>query len=244
MSSQGVVIFSCARDRELADLAVSTVPVGWPVCLVIEPKDITAFQGFRAEQTIVSDFQRGQTLNGGNAVLGVLGALRLAAKQLGDPHHIAKVDSDCLLYDPTFLDPELAGAGFRGFAHHIRPGAALGLAYAMETALVDEVEAVIHSWMKVQNPATWGEDVAISVAAQVALGDPFGSDHRRPFSAVFWDRFDGSPPSLRRHIAGHYRGRTMLKKLGIIDEDEITACALKDMRRDADLLPAIIRRRP
>lgn len=233
MPSLGVVIFTCARDRALAELAVSTVPAGWPVCIVISPEDIAAFRGFPAEQTIVSSFSRGATLDGGEAVLGVTHSLKLAAEHLGNPEHIAKVDSDCLLYDASFLDPEVAGRGLRGFAHHLRPGAALGLAYAMETNVVPEVEAVLRSWMKVQNPSGWGEDLAVTLAAQVALGDPFGSDHRRPFSTVFWDRFDGGTPG-RGKLAGHYRGRTWMRKRGVTDEGQMTEMALASMRRDLD----------
>lgn len=240
MPSQGAVVFSCARDRDLAELAVATIPAGWPVCVIIAPEDLPAFSGFRAEQIIVCDFPRGRTLDGGEAVLGVTHALRLAAEHIGNPLHLAKVDSDCLLYDPGFLDPELMGAGIRGFAHHLRPGATLGLAYAMETALISEAEAVLRHWMKVQNPAAWGEDVAITTAAAVALGSPF-DDCRRPFSAIHWERFDGATPGPNK-LAGHYRGRTNLRKLGIIDEPTITAKALETMQRDIDHMPDIVRR--
>lgn len=241
MPSQGVAVFTCSRDIELARLAVRTVPKDWPVCLIIASADIEAFRGFPAEQVIVCDFPRGDTLNGWAAVVGVASALRLAARHLGDPEHMAKVDSDCLLYDPGFLDPELTGRGLRGFAHHLRPGAALGLAYAMETALIGEVEAVLKGWLAIQDAKHWGEDVAITTAAQVALGDPFGSDHRRPFSAIYWDAFDGKLPGPNK-LAGHYRGRTMLRKMGVTDEAEITIRALADMRRDFEAMPAIHRR--
>lgn len=236
MPSQGVAIFSCARDIELARLAVGTVPRDWPVCVIIEPRDIEAFQGFPSEALIVCDFPRGETLDGQHAVLGVVRALRLAARHIGDPEHLAKVDSDCLLYDPGFLDPDLTGRGLRGFAHHLRPGAALGLAYAMETALLAEVEAVLKGWLGIQDARQWGEDVAITTAAQVALGDPFGSDHRRPFSAIFWDAFDGATPGPNK-LAGHYRGRTNLRKRGVTDEAGFTEHALASMRRDLAARP-------
>lgn len=238
--TQGVAIFSCARDLELARLAVRTVPADWPVCVIIAPEDVPAFRGFPAEAVLVSQFDRGTTLDGGQAVLGVTHSLQLAAAHLGNPEHMAKVDSDCLLYKTGFLDPELTGRGIRGFAHHLRPGATLGLAYAMETSLIGEVEAVLKHWMRVQNPRAWGEDVAITTAAAVALGDPF-EDLRRPFSAIYWDRFDGALPKPNQ-LAGHYRGRTMLKKQGIVDEPTITARALADMERDAELMPDILRR--
>lgn len=240
MPSQGVAIFSCARDIELARLAVHTVPAEWPICVIIAPEDVAAFRGFKAEAVMVAQFDRGTTLDGGQAVLGVTHSLRMAAAHLGNPEHMAKVDSDCLLYHPSFLDPELTGRGIRGFAHHLRPGATLGLAYAMETALIAEAEAVIKHWMRVQHPRDWGEDVAISTAAAVALGQPF-DDLRRPFSAIYWDRFDSALPKPNQ-LAGHYRGRTYLRKLGITDEPTMTAKALADMQRDVERMTDIQRR--
>lgn len=227
MPSTGVAIFSCRRDMAIARLAVSTLPLGWPVCLIVAPEDMDCFAGFPADAIVSSRFDRGRTLDGSGAVLGVLAGLKDAASTLRTDR-IAKLDSDCLLYDPAFLE----GQGLRGFAHHRIPGAALGLAYSMPADILPDMRRVLSSWMDRQPAAYWGEDVALTSAAQAVLRDPFSLDQRTQYNRLWWEKFDGSEPSKGKHHAGHYRTRYWLKRAGGVTEEEFSAMALRSMERD------------
>lgn len=118
-----VLVFTCKRDAGKARLATRTIPAGWSVGWVVDGVDAGLVPPAGVD-LLVRPFDRGTNLAGAGAVLGVAGVLAEQAALFG---RVAKVDSDCLLVDPSFL---LLG-DVAGMAHSTFPCAAYGLAYAL-----------------------------------------------------------------------------------------------------------------
>lgn len=219
-----VVVFSCRRDLGLLRLALATVPPEWLVRVVVESRDLSDFSGLGVE-VVDDDFPRGGNLTGGEAVVSI-------ARQLGRAsdcvERVAKMDSDCLLYSPGFLD----FSGLAGIAHPFAAGAALGLAYSMPAKVAGLVESAVRLELE-QGSRVFAEDKAITPLA-LALS---GLDGRLGLKSLFWERFDGRLPEPGgREVVGHYRSRKSARKAGAVGEDEITRLALDAMRRDLDRL--------
>jgi hypothetical protein len=156
-----VVIFTCGRDAGKAALATRTVPAGWPVawCLDAPDADLPLPKGVAR---IVEPFKRGVNLSGPAACFGVARVLEREARVTG---RVAKLDSDTLLVDPSFL---LVGE-LAGVAHGTGGGAAYGLAYALSSKAAGRAVEGLQSDAK-RDILPCAEDVAITRAARAGGG--------------------------------------------------------------------------
>lgn len=222
-----VVFFSCRRDAELFRVALSTVPTGWEVRVVVEPGDRDAFAGLGDAVEVVEDgFSRGRTLNGGEALLGVARQLGLAARGV---ERVAKMDSDSLLFAPGFLDFR----GLAGIAHPFATGAALGLAYSMPYEAAVLLEDRAREELRLGSLVVAEDKFLTPLALALANGD----DGRLGLASLFWERFDGRLPEPGgREVVGHYRSRRSARKVGVSDEAGINRLALEAMLRDRERL--------
>lgn len=118
-----VLLFTCGRDAGKARQATRTIPDGWSVAWVVDKPD-SGLEVPEGVERIVAPFDRGETLFGKDACLGVAGLLADQAARFG---RVAKVDSDCLLIHPSFLEV----GDLAGMRHRSNPRAVYGLAYAL-----------------------------------------------------------------------------------------------------------------
>lgn len=142
-------------------------------------------------EIITRAFKRGHNLFGPEAVLGIARLLKEQADQHG---RVGKIDSDCLLVDPTFLEQ----GDIAGMAHEHTMGAAYGLAYAFSS------KAAGRALMMLERAVALGsvpkaEDVCITSSAQSAdLVDA------RLKTGSFWESLhDGKMADPTRHKAIH-----------------------------------------
>lgn len=173
-----VAIFTCGRDAGLAELATKTIPADWDVAWVVDGRD-AGLVAPRGVEVVEAPFNRGQTLNGDAACLGVARFLAGEAERFG---RVAKVDSDCLLVQPDFL---LAGE-LAGMRHKAKAGAVYGLAYAMgQTAARNALWGILEAIAA--GSRLGGEDEEVTSRACAGGGIlPIGS---------FWQsRQDGKTP--------------------------------------------------
>ena len=155
-----VCIFTCARDREKAAHATRTIPADWEVVWVVDEVDA----GMAVPDGVTKDvapFKRGTNLVGPNALMGISKVLHTHAQPWG---RVGKVDSDCLLIDPSFmLKGELAGVS-QGY-----PGAVFGLAYALSAKAIGRSFETI--WRdRGLGAYPMGEDAAISLTSGAGGG--------------------------------------------------------------------------
>lgn len=176
-----VAVFTCKRDRDKAVLATRTVPPKYPVTWIVDAADadLAAPAGV---DLLVRPFNRGRNLWGTEAVLGISCVLADLAAEDG---RVLKMDSDCLLLNPT---PFLAG-DLAGMAHKTAALAAYGLAYALsEKAALAALEALRRSARL--GTDLGGEDVCITAAALSAGGQ----DCRFPIGKFWETDFKGKVP--------------------------------------------------
>jgi hypothetical protein len=226
MSPTRVVVFARGSDLELARLAVASIPREWELRLVVESRDLASFascEWLRPEELRVSDFARGKSLHGSEAVLGVARELASAGEGAS---RVVKFDADSLLIEPGFLEV----GGFAGIVHHSRAGAALGLAYSMPAEVARLLPDVLRGWVaKGYNPG--GEDESICPAV-LALS---GIDSRLSTARLYWERYDGRAASPAQ-VVGHYRWRRGARLAGARDDGDILRMSLEAMSRDAHSL--------
>lgn len=132
-------MFTCARDAGKAAQATRAIPAGWSVAWVVDQAD-AALPTPAGVERIVAPFKRGPNLFGWEACLGVAQVLAAQAQRFG---RVAKVDSDCLLVHPDFLEV----GDLAGMRHKLYPRGVYGMAYALsrvaaETALAGVKRAI------------------------------------------------------------------------------------------------------
>lgn len=186
-----LVVFTCARDREKAALATRTVPASWSVAWVLDACDANLTTPARVEKLVVP-FDRGRHLDSPAACGWVARVLAAQAKAHG---RVAKMDSDCLLVDPSFLETgDLAGMDYPK-----SQGAVYGLAYALSAGPAELAERSIWDGFK-KGLVPLAEDMVITGYARTWPGArlnilPPGS---------FWDATHRTdpPPGLSAIHAG------------------------------------------
>lgn len=203
-----VIIFTCERDKGKAALATRTVPHDWPVAWVVDSKDEWISAPANVD-VLVRDFPRGRNLYGPEAVIGIIEVLNEQTEEHG---RVAKIDSDCLLIDPSFLER----GDIAGMAHQGVVGGAYGLAYALS------LKASQKAWQTLLRAISLGtkpmaEDVCITSAAQSSEME----DGRLPIGAFWESHHDGSLPVLGRNKAVHCGCTVYSKREGPQVEQEM-----------------------
>lgn len=171
-----VLVFTCRRDWEKAGLATRTIPADWSVAWVVDAVDATLLPPAGVD-LLVRPFERGPNLAGPSAVLGVAGVLAEQAELFG---RVGKVDSDCLLVDPSFM---LKG-DVAGMAHKSFPRAAYGLAYALGSEAAQRaaegVKRAIGLGVLVGGEDVWVTSCAAGgVDGRVRVGSFWETQHKR-----------------------------------------------------------------
>lgn len=203
-----VVIFTCERDKHKAALATRTVPPTWPVAWVVDAQD----EWIKAPANVdvlVRSFPRGRNLAGPEAVIGIIEVLNEQAAEFG---RVAKIDSDCLLIDPYFLER----GDIAGMAHLGVVGGAYGLAYGLT------IKACQKAWQTLLRAMSLGtrltaEDVCITSAAQSTEIE----DGRLPIGSFWESHHDGSLPNPAKHKAVHCGCTVYSKREGPQVEQEM-----------------------
>lgn len=173
-----LLVFTCRRDAGKAALATRTVPADWSVGWVLDGPDADLPVPAGVEKMVVP-FQRGANLSTPQACWWISQLLAREAEAHG---RAGKMDSDCLLIEPSFL---LKG-DLAGMAHAAGMGAVYGLAYAMtRKAARRAAEGVKQAIQTGAIPSA--EDVGITSRAKAGGGVlPHGA---------FWDSpHNGSLP--------------------------------------------------
>lgn len=168
-----VLIFTCHRDKEKAKLATLTVPATWSVAWVVDESDAKIDAPDDVE-VLIRPFNRGRNLFGTDAVLGIADVLTEQAEKFG---RVAKIDSDCLLVDPSFLTK----GDLAGMTHKTVVGAAYGLAYALSLkASCGALQTLLRGVLLGCKPMA--EDVSITSAANQC-----GIEDGRLPTGAFWE---------------------------------------------------------
>lgn len=201
------------------------VPPEMRITLVVSSADYDKAlgSGIPADAIERSDFNKGGTLYGKDAVLNICDWL---GRMCGDSDRVLKLDADTLLFKPE----DMVGDGVRGVVHPVSPAGVLGLCYSMPGLTANRLKVVAESWID-RGWKPGAEDMAIGAIA-LSLGEP---DRRMSLAKLYWERYD-THAANRSHSIGHYRWREGASRFGVNGTEGVNRISLGAMTRDFEVL--------